>query len=139
MFKEQLAKPVVTLEMHNKLGNLIEEHDKENQAKFDRITTLENQIEVMKQMSAPKDDGGPGIIDALNNVSEKIRREQELKMNGLVMMIQKLEDNYTQNKKDVGKEMEDLRVAQNEFKDNAFEAIKPLQELCKKLDENKVN
>lgn len=124
--------------MYNKLGNLIEQHDKENQAKFDRITELENQIEVMKTMSAPKDDGGPGLIEALNNVSDKIRREQEQKINGLVMMIHKLEDNYMQNKKDVGKEMEDLQVNQKQFKETT-NAILPLQELCKKLDENKVN
>lgn len=122
--------------MYDKLGDLIDQHNKESQVKFDRIAALENQIEVIKKMSAPQDDGGPGILDALNNVSDNIRREQEVKMNGLVMMFQKLEEKYMQNKKDAGKEMDDLKAIQNQFKDNA---IQPLQDLCKKLDEDKVN
>ena len=108
--------------MHNELANLLEEHKKESQVEFDRITALEAQIEVLKQMSAPKDDEGPGILDALNNVSDNLRKEFDGKTNGFLLMLDKLEDQFMANKKHLAKEMDELKVTQKEFNENAIYA-----------------
>ena len=56
--------------MYDKLGKQIEENNKEDKERLDRIAALESQMEIV---SAPKDD--VASLDALNNVSADLRRE----------------------------------------------------------------
>ena len=82
------APPEVTREMYDDLKNLVNVNQEENEKDFkiakDRHTGLEArmndaeaQIELLKKMGAPKgDDGaGAGLLDALNEITDKLRKE----------------------------------------------------------------
>lgn len=69
---QEAAPPEVTLEMYI---NLRETHDNKLDKHDERITDLENQINLLKQMSQPKGDDGVGLIDALQDMINKLRIE----------------------------------------------------------------
>ena len=50
-----------------------------------RLNDLESQIELIKKMNRPKDDGdgGPDLLDALQDIQEKLRKEFDEKLDAL--------------------------------------------------------
>ena len=83
-----MAAPVeVTREMFDDLRNLVNVNQEENEKDFKllkdkdksldaRLNDAEAQIELLKKMGAPKgDEGGAGLLDALNEITDKLRKE----------------------------------------------------------------
>ena len=74
-------------EMFDDLRNLVNVNQEENEKDFKllkdkdksldaRLNDAEAQIELLKKMGAPKgDDGGAGLLDALNEITDKLRKE----------------------------------------------------------------
>ena len=73
--------------MFDDLRNLVVVNQEENEKDFQtlkdktksldgRMNDAEAQIELLKKMGAPKgDDGGAGLLDALNEITDKLRKE----------------------------------------------------------------
>lgn len=63
----------------------------------ERITDLENQLELLKKMGGGTGggDGGSGILDALNDITDKMRKEFDEKLdelrNDLLKRIEEVE------------------------------------------------
>ena len=84
-----MAAPVeVTREMFDDLRNLVNVNQEENEKDFQilkdkdrslesRLSDAEAQIELLKKMGAPKGDegSGAGLLDALNEITDKLRKE----------------------------------------------------------------
>ena len=101
-----MAAPVeVTREMYDKLreivGNNKEHADRElgilngkNDALEARMADAEAQIELLKKMGAPKgDDGqGAGLLDALNDITDRLRKEFMDKLDDLTKRLEALEE-----------------------------------------------
>ncbi len=47
-------------------------------------------MELLKKMSQPSGDGGIGILDALNEITERLRAEFDDKINDLLKKINKI-------------------------------------------------
>ena len=58
-----------------------------------RITDLEAQVELLKKMGAPKGDGdaGAGLLDALNDITDKLRKDLMDKLDDLTKRLEALE------------------------------------------------
>lgn len=101
-----MAAPVeVTREMFDDLRAMVTENkdhsDKEfallngkNDSLEQRMSEAEAQIELLKKMGAPKgDDGaGAGLLDALNEITDKLRKEFMDKLDDLTKRLEALEE-----------------------------------------------
>jgi len=101
-----VAAPVeVTREMFDDLRAMVTENkdhsDKEfallngkNDSLEQRMSEAEAQIELLKKMGAPKgDDGaGAGLLDALNEITDKLRKEFMDKLDDLTKRLEALEE-----------------------------------------------
>ena len=58
-----------------------------------RVTDLEAQVELLKKMGAPKGDGdsGAGLLDALNEITDKLRKDLMDKIGDLTKRLEALE------------------------------------------------
>lgn len=57
-----------------------------------RISSLEGQIELLKKMAAPS-GGGEGLLDVLNDITDKMRKEFQDKMDDLSKRIEEVNSN----------------------------------------------
>lgn len=57
------------------------------------MTEAENAIELLKKMGAPKGDGdsGAGLLDALNDITDKLRKDLMDKIDDLTKRLEALE------------------------------------------------
>lgn len=64
-----------------------------DQALEERVTDLEGQIELLKKMRAPQGDGdnGAGLLDALNDITDKLRKDLMDKIGDLTKRLEALE------------------------------------------------
>jgi chromosome segregation ATPase len=57
-----------------------------------RIASLEGQIELLKKMNAPSDgSGGEGLLDVLNDITDKMRKEFQDKLDDLAKRIEEVD------------------------------------------------
>jgi len=58
-----------------------------------RVTDLEARVELLKKMGAPKGDGdsGAGLLDALNDITDKLRKDLMDKIGDLTKRLEALE------------------------------------------------
>lgn len=94
----------VTLQMHKDLQALVDCHEEENQKQFgghkERIDMLEGQVDLLKKMGAPKGDGGgAGLLDTLEEMTNKLRQEFQDKLDNLEEKIKKVDER--ENKMDL--------------------------------------
>ena len=89
----------VSLGMFKDLQALVDCHEEENQKQFgghkERIDMLEGQVDLLKKMGAPKGesgDGGAGLLDTLEEITSKLRKEMQEKLDKLEEMIKKVDD-----------------------------------------------
>lgn len=71
-----------------------EENEKDLKDHKDRLTALENQVDMLKALGAPKGEGGnpgAGLLDTLNDITDKMRKEFDDKMDNLLKRIEALE------------------------------------------------
>lgn len=114
--------PEVTLNMFNQLKDLLKQNQdqtkvntddiaalKDDNSKFkERMGDAETAIDFLKKLGAPTGgDGGAGLLDALNDMTEKLRKEFNDKL-------------QEQNN--------DLQGKMGEMNDNLLERLKALEE-----------
>jgi len=58
-----------------------------------RVTDVEAQLELLKKMGAPSGDGdsGAGLLDALNDITDKLRKDLMDKLDDLTARLEALE------------------------------------------------
>ena len=82
--------------MFKDLQALVECHEEENQKQFadhkERIDMLEGQVDLLKKMGAPKGDGGAGLLDTLEEITDKMRKEFQEKIDNLEAKIKKVDE-----------------------------------------------
>ena len=91
MFNE--LKKMVILNQEQNLENF-DQNQQNIQKLKQRIDDLDSQMELLKKMSQPSGDGGIGILDALNEMTDRIRAEFDDKINDLLKKINKIKIDF---------------------------------------------
>jgi hypothetical protein len=95
----------VTLIMFNEFRNICDHEKKNTEQKFkddsDRMDKIENKLKLLEQMGAPSGDGGAGLLDTLQGLIDKLRKELTEKIDDLdTALTTKTEDGFNQVDKD---------------------------------------
>ena len=53
-----------------------------------RLSDAESAIDLLKKMGAPKEDGSAGILDTLNEIQDKLRKEFDAKLADLAKRVE---------------------------------------------------
>ena len=94
-----------------------------------RIASLEGQIELLKKMNAPSNgDGGQGLLDVLNDITDKMRKEFQDKLDDLSKRIEQ-----------VDKESKDRDSEANITLDDHEERLKKLEGITATLQDEKAD
>lgn len=75
-------------EQNNQNVQDIRDHIKKHN---ERLNDLENQMDLLKSMSAPAGDDGKGLLDALQDIQDKLRKEFNEKLDNLLKRLESLE------------------------------------------------
>lgn len=129
----------------DELGSLKRQCDKLGE----RVGDAETAIEFLKKLGAPSGgDGGAGLLDALNDMTEKLRKEFNDKLDNLnndltksmdgtrddlLARLQKLEEETKAVDDDEQKQIDELKLLQNGTSDK----LEALEEAVNKLKVNK--
>ena len=96
----------VTLINFNEFKNTCDHEKKNTEQKFkddsDRMDKIENKLKLLEQMGAPSGgDGGAGLLDTLQDLIDKLRKELNKKIDNLdTALTTKTEDGFNQVDKD---------------------------------------
>ena len=80
------ALSVIVRENREKSEALFEKLQNTTNGHESRIADLEGQIDLLKSMGS-NDDGTPGILEALSDMKDQLRKEMEEKFNELLKKI----------------------------------------------------
>ena len=76
------------------------------------MSAAEAQIELLKKMGAPQGDGdsGAGLLDALNDITDKLRKELMGKIDDLTARVKALEVETKAVDEDEQKQLDELKM-----------------------------
>ena len=84
-----------------------------------RITDLEAQVELLKKMGAPKGDGdsGAGLLDALNDITDKLRKDLMDKIGDLTQRLEALEIETKAVDEDEQRQIDELQLMEKKHQE----------------------
>lgn len=109
----------VFLQLKNYVYNYNEQNDKDvqdirdtNKSHHQRLNDLESQIELIKKMRAPSSDGdsGAGLLDAIQDIQDKLRTEFDAKIGALKDELMKLIEELKKKDTDQQEEIDNLKT-----------------------------
>ena len=79
-----------------------------------RVTDLEAQVELLKKMGAPSGDGdsGAGLLDALNEITDKLRKDLMDKIGDLTKRLEALEVETKAVDEDEQRQIDEINLLQ---------------------------
>lgn len=97
----------------------------------DRMAAAEAQIELLKKMGAPQGDGdsGAGLLDALNDITDKLRKDLMEKIDDLTARVKALEVETKAVDEDEQKQLDELKMMEKVHQ----EALDAMQQEVKVL------
>ena len=96
-----------------------------------RVTDLEAQVELLKKMGAPKGDGdsGAGLLDALNEITDKLRKDLMDKIGDLTKRLEALEVETKAVDEDEQRQIDELQLMEKAHQEQLDELTKNIKDL----------